>query len=135
MNKAICMLLLAGCAKVTGEIRAVAYPPSFHYIPLAEVRSTMWELAADVVDLEQLLHAPVVAEPAVVERLSQMERHAASLATSAPTNHPKIDANLGKFQSDLQNAKLAAQATPPNYFFAGMVTGSCKACHDTGERK
>lgn len=113
--------LLCACSPV----RSVTYPPSFRYLPQADIRSTMWHLAGDVVELDRLLREG----GDVPARLAAMQAHAAEL-TGQPTNHPKIDQHLPAFQRDLAAAKLAAEATPPNYALAGMLAGSCMACHE-----
>ncbi|MCC6807500.1 MAG: hypothetical protein IT381_08755 [Deltaproteobacteria bacterium] len=124
--------LFLACAPLTGSIRAVTYAPTFHYIPRAELRTTMWLLAGDVVELENLLQrpAPLVVGKDVVDRLSLMQAHAATL-DGKPTNHPKIDEHLDDFRRAVTAAKLAAEADPPNYYLAGALTGSCTSCHNS----
>ena len=41
------------------------------------------------------------------------------------------DAGLSResLERALSAAKLAAEATPPNYFLAGNLTGACTSCH------
>jgi hypothetical protein len=121
-------LALVACA----PLRAVTYPPSFHYVPRSDLRSTMWELAADVVELGRMLDqtTTLIVEADVVQRLALMESHAAKL-DGTRTNHPKIDQNLAAFRRAIVAAKAASEASPPNYFLAGHLTGSCTSCHES----
>ena len=126
------LCLSFNCTPITAKTEVVSKPPSFLYIPRMELRTTMWRLAGDVVEITRLLDhpAPQIVSAEVVERLTLMQARAASLDAAA-TNHPQVDRYLAQFQRYLVAAKRAAEATPPNYFFAGRLMGSCTGCHDS----
>lgn len=126
------IVFVAAALAACSPIRTVTYPPSFHYVPRDDLRSTMWELAADVVELNRMLdqNTALVVSGDVAARLALMESHAAKV-DGKPTNHAKIDANLAAFRSSIAAAKAAAEAQPPNYFLAGNLTGGCTSCHES----
>lgn len=126
---ACAFFVLAGCA-VAEQVRAITYPPSFSYMPRSELRSTMWLLASDVVELSRMLTqaSTLIVQEEVVARLALMQSHTGAL-DDHPSNQPKVKKNIGRFERALSAAKLAAEATPPNYFLAGNLTGSCTSCH------
>lgn len=55
-------LLLASafiaCADVSSRLRRYTYPPDFNYIAEEQLRSTMWQLARDVRELDRSVRAP-----------------------------------------------------------------------------
>jgi hypothetical protein len=55
-------LLLASafiaCADVSSRLRRYTYPPDFIYIAEEQLRSTMWQLARDVRELDRTVRAP-----------------------------------------------------------------------------
>jgi hypothetical protein len=65
--------------------------------------------------------------------LAGMEEAAASLGPAGwPSNHPQIGANLDRLWRDIEHARRAAEREPPNYFYAGVVSGACLYCHVAG---
>ena len=115
-------------------MRAVTYPPDFHYIPKDKLDSAMWQMAAAVRDLDSTLRDEALAEPAKQERvlalLDQLRATSGRLDGGArPTNHPLLDRNVPRLTTDIEAARLAASASPPRYTLAGEVSGACIYCH------
>ena len=137
---------VTACA-LQSDFRAFTYGPSFAYIEKEQVQKTMWRLGDDVAALDQLMddEASEVAgggsadggtagnpgrQAEVVRLIEDMQAAAAQISTTAETtNHPKLDRNLKSFQMELALARDAAAKTPPRYFRAGAISGSCLACH------
>ena len=74
------------------RVRISQYPPDFHYITKQEIRTTMAELAVEVVALDGLLTRP--AQPAereaVLETLTRMRALAGQLVRGgARSSHPR----------------------------------------------
>lgn len=125
---------LWGCS--SEQIRELTYPPDFNYISSTELRSVMAQIAAEIRALNALLHGPdppdEIARLQIVERLRGLDAAAQRLGPGGwPSNHPRIADNAQRFQSDVALALSAAQQDPPQYYFAGKLTGSCSICHAT----
>ena len=123
------------CSEAARErLRAHTYPPSFNYIPEERLRSTMWELADHVAQLDRRMREPGsggddVKEQVLLE-LTGMQRAAAALGPGGwPSNHPEVSRNIDRFRQDLDAARHAAELDPPNYFLAGSIAGACTSCH------
>jgi len=123
------------CAESERErLREHTYPPTFNYIPEERLRSTMWDLASHVAQLDQRLRDPQVGDEAlqqqVIRELDEMQRAAAALGPGDwPSNHPQVSRNIDAFREDLAAARHAAAIQPPNYFLAGSIAGACTNCH------
>ncbi len=125
------LLGLFGCMH---EIRRYTYPPEFTYIENKELSNSMDSLANLVAGLNRSLTindqiSSETKQKLVIEILRQMEQVGSKLGSSGGTNHPQIDHNISAFRNSLENARLGAQRTPPNYYLAGTITGSCTSCH------
>ena len=122
-----------GCTDFARWVRQYTYPPEFRYIERDDVRATMRELAAHSRELNQLIKSndgPQAQRAEIVMHLRAMEEEAQKLDQSGwPTNHPLIDMNLPSFRRDLRLAREAVEREPPNFLFAGPVTGACIYCH------
>jgi hypothetical protein len=124
-----------GCSEHARErLREHTYPPSFNYIPEERLRSTMWDLAYHVAQLDQQMRGPKVGGDAlqleVIRELDEIQRAAAALGPGDwPSNHPQVSRNIDAFREDLDAARRAAAGQPPNYFLAGSIAGSCTNCH------
>lgn len=127
--------LLAACSPgAAARLRAHTYPPNFNYIPRDELDSTMWQLADRVKQLDDRMRTASNGDESlsadVVRILSEMEDVSRALGQGGwPSNHPRVSQNIEKFREDLSLARQAAAATPPRYFLAGSVSGTCIACH------
>ncbi|MDO6459478.1 hypothetical protein Q4485_02100 [Granulosicoccaceae sp. 1_MG-2023] len=120
---------LAACA----QIRSVTYPAQVRYIDRQEIESTMYAMAVQLHQLDELVagaaSAPAV-QPRVVGVLGEINRLASTLGEEGQsTNHPALDAQLDGFLTQVSRARLQAQQEPPNYYEAGRLSGSCSACH------
>ena len=122
------------CADFPAWLRRRTYPPDFNYITQEQLRSTMWQLAKQVRELQLLTRDPASVNgrrrEEIIKLLVAMERTTDELkAQGRPSNHPLIDANLGPLQRDITLAREGAQKNPPNYFLVGSLTGACIYCH------
>jgi len=125
------------------QVRLLTYPSSFTWIETEDVQSTMHAMAKNMQMLDNLIADEQNAgsnQQAVVEVLSDIEYLAADLSVHTPspdnqsekipaTNHLLIDEHMDEFLESIYRAKIQAEATPPSYFGAGKLTGSCSACH------
>jgi len=129
------LLVLLGCADgFSPFVRRHTYPPSFRYIPESELRSAMWLLGKQSLELSRILrNVPDGARPPrqqVVVLLADMQITAEELgAGPPPTNHPELGEGLRVLAEDLRAARTAAEHDPPNYFLAGSISGACLYCH------
>ena len=48
------------------------------------------------------------------------------------TQHPLLNQNLPQFRAQVRRARADVERTPPNYFFASALAGSCSGCHHSG---
>jgi len=135
----ICLALLAACASAGSleetavYVRKLTYPPDFEYISAQQLEGSMHALAAHISDLDEIMWAaePVQAEghERILEILSGMRVEARKLDRGQPTNHPRVDRYLPWLQADIDKALEGARAIPPNYYYAGAISGSCEYCH------
>lgn len=137
-------LLLAGCVK----IRMLTYPSEFTYLDSGSVKGTMHEMALSLSRIDTLVQqtageadtssyqADILAELQTVEALatslSSSTTGTSDDGRSRPvTNHLLIDEHIDDFIGQIMHARLLAEETPPNYYGAGQLTGSCSACHQS----
>lgn len=76
----VAWLALSGCGDFAARVRRHTYPPNFHYITDAQLRSTMWRLAFHARELRERMSSAedVAAHRAVILRhLEGMETAAA----------------------------------------------------------
>jgi hypothetical protein len=128
------------CADPVPRLREHTYPPSFEYIDRSNLKSAMWQLAVDIQRLDRTLREPA-SDPAqqqqvVVEILTEVQEAAGSIATPGRvTQHPLLNQNLPRFRELVRRARDDARRTPPNYFSATALSGSCSACHGSAEAR
>lgn len=123
-------LLVGSCATV----RKATYPPDFVYLSPSEVRGSMNQMSSSIARLDDILGAGRRMTPGehaeIVRILAELESVAKRLgAGGRDTNHLLIDQHIDQFQVELQQAQSAVEQTPPNYYLAGRLSGSCLACH------
>ena len=126
-------LLLTLTALACNPVRQATYPKSFKYLEKSQVQSDMVSLAKALHELDGQLR-PVegkTIDPKEVQRLLQrIDQLAGQLdPTGLRSNHARLDANINAFRKDVQGALASAQQSPPNYFLAGAISGSCSYCH------
>jgi hypothetical protein len=131
----VLLLSLLGCSDGPWSfLRRHTYPPSFRYIPQPELRSAMWLLGKQSLELSRILRSvPDGASPPqsqVVLLLADMQITVEDLGAGEwPTNHPELGQGLQALAEDIRAARAAADRDPPKYFLAGSVSGACLYCH------
>lgn len=136
MRLALLLLALAAlsCGSAGERLREHTYPPSFEYIEQSRLQSAMWALAWEVRSLDHALRASAgdsaAQQQQVAEILSRLEAAVDGIATPGRvTQHPLLNRNLPRFREQVRRARIDAARTPPNYFTATTLVGSCSACH------
>ena len=141
LNECLAMMILVvpfvGCQAWTpiGPVRVSPLPPDLEYLPPAQVRSSMWVLAAEVNHIEQLLTSPAdrdrgTQREAIRGSLERMKIAARTLdQPGRSSQHPVVNQHLGNFVERIERAKRALDRDPPNYYPASTITGSCFLCH------
>jgi len=122
----VAITLGVSCLRAPEPIRKLTYPPDFSYIPPERIHSTMWILAAEVHRLDELLRARSGSPDgaAAIEQIDHPGR---------ATQHPALNQNLTRFAARIASAQRGADRTPPNYFQASALSGSCFLCHGSGD--
>lgn len=135
--------LVTACeSDVAAQVRKHTYPPTFQYFTDTELKTTMWQLADLVAQIDGLLAGPALGSsaeatpPTEAERqeidrlLGEMTRVSRALGPGGwPSNHPVVSRGVERFRLDLAAARRAVQLDPPVYYLAGSVAGSCLHCH------
>lgn len=127
------------CETPIGPFRATTFPPDLSYLPPAQIRTSMWVLAAEIQELENLLIARQEGNGraqrhetrAVLERM-----RVAAQALDQPgrsSQHPVLNENLELFLNRIERAKRALDRDPPDYYPASTIAGSCYLCHGRSE--
>jgi len=138
----VAITLGVSCLRAPEPIRKLTYPPDFSYIPPERIHSTMWILAAEVHRLDELLRArsgsPDGANVGVQREIqSSLRRMSAAIEQidhpGRATQHPALNQNLTRFAARIASAQRGADRTPPNYFQASALSGSCFLCHGSGD--
>jgi hypothetical protein len=132
------VLALLACRDSGERLREHTYPPSFDYIEQSRLQSSMWTLAFEVRSLDRTLRHPAgdsaEQQRQVAEILMRIDGAAGGIATPGRvTQHPLLNRNLPRFREQVRRAREDAARTPPNYFFATAIVGSCTACHSSAE--
>jgi len=127
-------LFVTSCSDIAPIVRKVTYPPDFNYVSGEDLRSRMNQMAAQIQLLDQALFDTTGDEPdrqrQVVAVLRQIEKVGSSLsAGEAGSSHPFLEDFMDEFVADVGQARNAAALSPPRYYLAGRVTGSCAGCH------
>ena len=125
---------ISACSNTAAVMRKVTYPPDFKYVSGQELRSYMSQLAFQLQQLDLSLAESNTVQPAkqqeVVDILGRIETIGEKLqAGEAGSNHPFLQNYMGNFVNDISHARIAASLSPPIYYLAGRVTGSCTSCH------
>jgi hypothetical protein len=127
---------LSACASFAASLRQYTYPPDFKYIPRYEIRSTMWQLASEVRELDKALREPGIIDEerhALISRLlNSMDQTTVRLNGSGRTsNHPLLDQNLPAFRRDIALARQGVERG--NYVLVGFLPGACVYCHGAAD--
>ena len=144
----LCAGLVFGCA----QIRKVTYPRDFVYLEHKERKNKMALLLfyLDQLNETMLEHSIADSDPqqdilALLNKIDGLtlelgagvsvsprdidDLNSDELAKSPRTNHLVIDDHIDEFQIEVLRAIDEASASPPNYFRAGRLFGSCTGCH------
>jgi hypothetical protein len=131
----VVIALGASCTRVPASIQKHTVPPNFYYIPQDRLESSMWILAAEVRRLNELLRATPDGANVGVQReiQSSLRRMAAAVeqidSPGRTTQHPALNRHTSRFAGRIARAQRGADRTPPNYFQASALSGSCFLCH------
>lgn len=127
------VVALACAEEGLAPLRAVTYPPDFHYLTRAEIQGTMGEFARAVDALDRILAreggAGAEDRDTVVGLLEQLRLQARHLEQGAESNHPGLHQDAARFTRDVDRALVGARREPPDYSGTARITGSCTACH------
>jgi hypothetical protein len=145
-NSKIALLILfaialgsgVACHSAREPIREMTYPPDFSYLPEDRLRSSMWILAGEIHHLDELLRSAPDESNADLQQ--EVQRTLQRLAVAVEqidrpgrsTQHPALNQHLGRFAHRIELAQRSADRTPPNYFQASALSGSCFLCHGPG---
>ncbi len=131
---AIALLAAAACGDAAGRLRQHTYPPSFEYVDSSRLSSAMWVLASETARLDRALEEtdadPAVRQREVASILAQIEAAADGIQRPGQTSqHPLLNEHLPRFRERVRKARAEVERSPPAYYLAGTVAGSCAACH------
>jgi hypothetical protein len=144
LGLSLAAVLLGGCVRPPAALHELTYPPDFSYLPPEELRSAMWILAAEVRRLDQLLRdAPAMSGDAAAGNQFAIQETLRRLGAAVEridepgrvTQHPALNRNLQRFKERVDRAKRGAERTPPNYYQASAVSGSCFLCHGSADER
>jgi len=122
---AVCVALCAiTCAPVKGAV-------PLRSLSRSDIRSAMHNLAEGVVELDDASRRPsaTISQDDVLGSLRKMQASVALLSGGETSSHPLLQSNLPSFRRELDEARVAAEASPPSYYLAGSIAGACLYCH------
>lgn len=125
----------AGTPEVTPEVaEPVPSVPDFNHISDEQLTSAMWQLAAGIRSLDELLGSQqVVTQSQRLEVLRILDHMMAAADELGPqgvaSNHPRVTHHLGRFREKLVIARASVALEPPRYYLVGSLSGACLACH------
>ncbi|MGH1358664.1 MAG: hypothetical protein ACRBC3_07860 [Burkholderiaceae bacterium] len=122
------LLAVAACA----DIRKLTYPPEYVYIEKTELQSSMHQMAAAMSRLDSLVATESTGDSTqkdVLAQLNVIDQVAWKLSGGKSTNHLLLDGHMKQFSADVAKARLLASSSPPNYYYAGRLSGNCSGCH------
>jgi hypothetical protein len=135
----VAVALGAACVDAPATIQTLTYGPSFSYIPKERIQSSMWILAAEIGRLDEILEASPDSKnlSAQIEIQNCLRRLSAAVEQidhpGRSTQHPVLNQNLRRFAERISAAQRGAERTPPNYFLASSLSGSCFLCHGSAD--
>ena len=127
------LVIFATASCTPQAIRKHTYPPDYTYLEKGDVHESMQSITLTSLALNQEFkdtNEEAVSQERVVALLQELQSGLHGLKTPAHTaNHPLFNENLERFRRDVELALMNAQKDPPNYYYAGSVSGSCLYCH------
>ena len=117
---AIVSLLLAACGG-----------PQVDVAP--EVQSRMFAISAELVGIDRAITAPTaeLRQKGVTAGLDRILAITRELSKGdLRRSHPLMENEIDGFLADVDKARVAAAAEPPNYYWAGRLHAACVRCHD-----
>jgi len=123
-----------GCSRLPEADRRDSPAPGFDYISDDQLHSTMWQLAAGITSLEEILEpAHAVSQSQRLEVIRLLDGMIAVVDDLGPkgasVDHPRVARNLGGFRKKLVIARDSVSMEPPRYYLVGSMSGTCRACH------
>ena len=131
----VALVACAACGKSASEfLRRHTYPPDFRYVPEEKLRSSMWLLGRETLDLRRVLGDATLSDSTRRTRaellLGGMEDTVKKIGPQQwSSNHSEMKSALEGLESDIHAAHEAVNHDPPNYFLAGSVSAACLYCH------
>jgi len=129
------LAFVTGCETPVGPVRVTTMPPDLGYLPPEQIRTAMWVLAAEIGELERALERqnardPIAYQADIRARLARMRTAAETLdRPGRSSQHPVLNQNLDRFTARIRRAERSAERTPPDYFPASTLAGTCYLCH------
>jgi hypothetical protein len=122
--------MLNGCA----QVRKVTYPDDFVYLDESLVQTAMLRMSLAIRGIDQIMiqgeSLNLVDGQRIRQHLSTIDEVTDSLgAGDRVTNHLLIDEHIDEFKREVRQAIRNANATPPDYYAAGRLSGNCVGCH------
>ena len=127
--------LLLSVVFACSSIRKVTYAPNFVYLDKSEVKGTMHGFAANIIKIDNILEknkkVSKKQREEIIASLQSIQSGAEIIGADRGqmSNHMKIGENITEFRNAVEQAKKMAQRNPPNYYYAGQISGRCMACH------
>jgi hypothetical protein len=116
----------------TDGITISSETPPLQEVSRGDVRTRMRQLATRVEELESIMWSDTALEPEDHARVALLLKQMSDIALSLePIEHPDLARLLPKLQRDPSRALGASSLDPPNYYYAGEVSGACTYCHES----
>lgn len=123
------LLLVNACS----NLRKLTYPEQITYIEKNELQGVMQRMSRVLSELDQIILSNSNTSDESHQILTQLQKLDLICAEldggNTVTNHGVIDDNIEEFRNDIAHASRMISAIPPNYYYAGKLSGSCAACH------
>lgn len=144
LGLSLAAILSASCLRSPVTLHELTYPPDFSYLPAEKLRSAMWILTVEITRLDELLRkTPATSSDAAVQNQIAIQETLRRLDAAVEkiddpgraTQHPVLNRNLYRFKARVERAQRGAERTPPNYYQASVLSGSCFLCHGSGDEQ
>lgn len=97
------------------------------------VQPAMYRIADKLVSLDRAIEAadPAERQKSAVAAIDVIAEITRELATGKlRESHELMRDEIDGFLAEIDRAREAAAATPPNYYWAGKIHATCVRCHD-----